>query len=75
MIFRQLGPFLFPPVVFDTKCDGFLDPEELAAAFRLTGEDVENWEIDAFIADGDKNDDGRMDYEEWIDLMKHTPQI
>lgn len=61
--------------IFDTKADGYLDHEELTAAFKLTGEPIESWEIDAFILDGDKNEDGKMDYEEWIDLMKHTPQL
>jgi troponin C len=61
--------------IFDTKCDGYLDCEELAAAFKLTGEPMEDWEIEAFILDGDKNEDGKMDYEEWIDMMKHTPQL
>lgn len=61
--------------IFDTKCDGYIDGEELTAAFKLLGEPFEDWEVDAFIADGDKNEDGKMDYEEWVDMMKHTPQI
>jgi len=61
--------------IFDTKCDGYIDQEELTAAFKLLGEPFEDWEVDAFIADGDKNEDGKMDYEEWVDMMKHTPQI
>lgn len=61
--------------IFDTKCDGYLDPEELTAALKLTGEPFEDWEVEAFILDGDKNEDGKMDYEEWVDMMKHTPQI
>jgi Ca2+-binding EF-hand superfamily protein len=61
--------------IFDTKCDGYLDHEELEAAFKLLGEPFEEWEIDAFILEGDKNEDGQIDYEEWVDMMKHTPQI
>lgn len=61
--------------IFDTKCDGYLDSEELSAALKLTGEPFEDWEVEAFILDGDKNEDGKMDYEEWVDMMKHTPQI
>jgi len=61
--------------IFDTKNDGYLDTEELKAALALTGENVEDWELDAFMAEGDKNEDGQMDYEEWIDMMKHTPQL
>jgi len=61
--------------IFDTKCDGYIDFDELSAALKLTGEAFEDWEVHAFIAEGDKNEDGQMDYEEWIDLMKHTPQL
>jgi len=61
--------------IFDSKCDGFIDGDELRAAFELTTENVEDWEIDQFISEGDKNEDGKMDYEEWIDMMKHTPQL
>lgn len=52
-----------------------MDSEELSAALKLTGEPFEDWEVEAFILDGDKNEDGKMDYEEWVDMMKHTPQI
>ena len=61
--------------IFDTKADGFIDKEELKAALGLTGEPVQDWELDEFLNDGDKNEDGCLDYEEWIDMMKHTPQI
>jgi Ca2+-binding EF-hand superfamily protein len=38
-------------------------------------EKFEDWEIENFIQEGDKNVDGQLDYEEWVDFMKHTPQI
>ena len=61
--------------IFDTKADGLLDFEELFAAFKMIDEPVEDWEIQAFIKEGDKNETNDIDYEEWIDLMKHTPQL
>ena len=61
--------------IFDINGSGYLEMAELEAAFKLTGENVELWEIEHLILDGDKNEDGRLDYEEWIDMMKHTPQL
>jgi len=61
--------------IFDINGSGYLETAELEAAFKLTGEPVEAWEIEALLLDGDKNEDGRLDYEEWIDMMKHTPQL
>jgi troponin C len=61
--------------VFDKNCDGYLDFDEIKVILDACGEKFEEWEIKTFIAEGDKNDDGKMDYEEWIDIMKHTPQM
>jgi len=61
--------------IFDKNCDGYLDFDEIKAVLDGCGEKFEEWEIKTFIAEGDKNDDGKMDYEEWIDIMKHTPQM
>jgi troponin C len=61
--------------IFDKNCDGYLDFDEIKAVLDTVGEKFEEWEIKTFIAEGDKNDDGKMDYEEWIDIMKHTPQM
>lgn len=61
--------------IFDSDCDGYLGHDEITAAFKLTGEPFEDWEVDAFIQEGDKNENGQIDYEEWVDMMKHTPQL
>merc|ERR1711981_657204 len=61
--------------IFDKNCDGYLDFDEIKAALDQVAEKFEDWEIQCFIAEADKNDDGQMDYEEWIDIMKHTPQL
>merc|ERR1719354_1342233 len=45
----------------------------LKEALVGTGESVEKWEIDEMMHDGDKNQDGFLDYEEWVNFMKHTP--
>ena len=49
--------------VFDKNCDGYLDFEEIKVILDGCGEKFEEWEIKTFIAEGDKNDDGKMDYE------------
>jgi troponin C len=61
--------------IFDTKVDHYLDFEEIKAALSMTGEKFEDWEIEVLINEADKNGDGKMDYEEWFDSMKHTPQL
>jgi len=61
--------------IFDVNADGYLDFEEIKRVLDMCSEKFEEWEIKQFIQEGDKNDDGKMDYEEWIDIMKHTPQM
>jgi troponin C len=61
--------------IFDKNADGYLDFDEIKAALDGVNEKFEDWEVKQFIAEADKNEDGQMDYEEWIDIMKHTPQL
>jgi len=59
--------------LFDLNRDGLIDWDELKEAMVGTGENIEKWEIDDMMHDGDKNQDGVLDYEEWVNMMKHTP--
>jgi len=61
--------------IFDKNNDGYLDFNELKEVIETFDEKFEDWEIRKFINEADKNDDEQMDYEEWIDIMKHTPVI
>jgi len=66
--------------ILDKNADGYLDFDELKEVidtFNGPPHNVkfEDWEIRKFICEADKNDDEQMDYEEWIDIMKHTPVI
>lgn len=55
---------LFHPFPFPARnADGFLDAEELVEIFRVSGESVTEEEIQELMRDGDKNNDGRIDFD------------
>uniref|UniRef100_H2Z2P9 EF-hand domain-containing protein n=1 Tax=Ciona savignyi TaxID=51511 RepID=H2Z2P9_CIOSA len=56
--------------LFDLNGDGFIDWDELKEAMEGTGESIEKWEVDDMMNDGDKNQDGMLDYEEFLNMMK-----
>nr|BAA13630.1 troponin C [Halocynthia roretzi]BAA13632.1 unnamed protein product [Halocynthia roretzi] len=56
--------------LFDLDGNGLIGWDELKAALDGTGENVETWEVDEMMADGDKNHDSQIDYEEWVTMMK-----
>lgn len=43
--------------------DGYIDAEELAEIFRASGEHVTDEELESLMKDGDKNNDGRIDFD------------
>lgn len=45
------------------NADGYLDAEELVEIFRASGESVTEEEIEELMKDGDKNNDGRIDFD------------
>lgn len=45
------------------NADGYIDAEELAEIFRASGEHVTEEELDSLMKDGDKNNDGRIDFD------------
>lgn len=45
------------------NADGYIDAEELAEIFRASGEHVTDEEIESLMKDGDKNNDGRIDFD------------
>uniref|UniRef100_A0A8C6Y1H9 Calglandulin n=2 Tax=Elapinae TaxID=42168 RepID=A0A8C6Y1H9_NAJNA len=59
--------------IFDRNADGFLDAEELVEIFQLSGETVTGEEIQELMRDGDKNNDGRIDFDGeqlgWTELL------
>merc|ERR1739838_21075 len=73
MMFRQLQADADGANADVPERDGLIDRDELKEALDGTGEQVEKWEIDEMMQEGDKNQDGVLDYEEWVNFMKHTP--
>lgn len=58
--------------LFDLDHNGYIDWDELKAAMQGTGECIENWEVDDMMSDGDKNNDWQIDFEEFMNMMKHV---
>uniref|UniRef100_H2YR51 EF-hand domain-containing protein n=2 Tax=Ciona savignyi TaxID=51511 RepID=H2YR51_CIOSA len=55
---------------YDTDADGIISWDELKMALKNTGEKIEEWEIEELMKDGDENMDKRIDFDEWINMMK-----
>lgn len=52
------------------NADGYIDAEELAEIFKASGEHVTEEEIESLMKDGDKNNDGRIDFDEFLKMME-----
>nr|XP_034956940.1 troponin C, skeletal muscle-like [Zootoca vivipara] len=61
---------LLLPLPKNRNGDGFLDAEELVEIFRISGESVTDEEIEELMKDGDKNNDGRIDFDEFLKMME-----
>ena len=62
----QLAPACPEPYAVPSlqrNADGYIDAEELAEIFRASGEHVTDEEIESLMKDGDKNNDGRIDFD------------
>ncbi|RXM96959.1 Troponin C [Acipenser ruthenus] len=52
------------------NCDGYIDLEELKMMLEETGETITEDDIEELMRDGDKNNDGKIDYDEFLEFMK-----
>ena len=59
--------------VFDQNGDGFISKTELRRVMSKIGQKVTDEEIDDMIKSVDMNDDGKVNYEEFTQLMTMTP--
>ena len=55
--------------LFDTDGSGTIDPKELKAAMQSLGFEAKNQTIYQMIADIDKDGNGSIDFEEFLDMM------
>ena len=53
----------------DKDKSGYLDRQEIIAGFKELGMKQTAAEIDAIIAKADKNQDGKIQFEEFLDMM------
>lgn len=50
-------------MLFYRNADGYIDRDEFAEIIRSTGESISEEEIDELLKDGDKNNDGMLDFD------------
>lgn len=55
--------------LFDTDGSGTIDPKELKAAMQSLGFEAKNQTIYQMIADIDKDGNGSIDFDEFLDMM------
>lgn len=55
--------------VFDLNKDGFISRAELQSVLTKMGEKLTEKEVDEMMEKADKNGDGKIDYEEYVDTM------
>lgn len=52
-----------PPPPLHRNADGYIDLDELKVMLQATGETITEDDIEELMKDGDKNNDGRIDYD------------
>merc|ERR1712029_1282315 len=56
--------------MFDRNKDGFIDLNELKKVTSLIGTSLSNADLCKFMNEADKDGNGKIDYEEFVDMMK-----
>lgn len=57
--------------VFDKNGDGFITEKELRDTLKTLHEEMDPETLNKMIKEADKNGDGRVDYTEFVKIMKH----
>lgn len=60
---------------FDTDGSGAISPEELRALLKAAGEDMDDKELASVIAQADTDQDGEIDMDEFIGLMRARKRL
>ncbi|KAH0630046.1 hypothetical protein JD844_012629 [Phrynosoma platyrhinos] len=55
---------------YSLNADGYIDLDELKLMLKATGETITEDDIEELMKDGDKNNDGKIDYDEFLEFMK-----
>ena len=56
----------------DKNKDGYLSPEELRNVLQQNGKSISSDDMERYMAIGDRNGDGKLNYEEFTVLMGHS---
>ena len=62
-------PFYFSIRVFDRNGDGFISRAEFKHCMMHFGEQFADDEVEEMISEADSNDDGRIDYNEFSQMI------
>jgi calmodulin len=55
--------------IFDKNKDGFVDASELKKVTTTLGQKLTNEEVDAFMDEADIDGDGKLSYEEFVNML------
>ena len=58
--------------VLDKDCDGYITVKELKEVLSKLGENLTQKEVKEMVDEADTNGDGRIDMEEFVELMMST---
>jgi len=64
------GPLLQAFKQFDKDGNGFIDASELKKTMRELGQNLTDDEIESMMKEADTNGDGKIDYQEFLKMMK-----
>ncbi|KAK2509775.1 hypothetical protein MC885_012801 [Smutsia gigantea] len=56
--------------MFDKNADSYIDLDELKMMLQATSEAITEDDFEELMKDGDKNNDGRFNYNEFLEFMK-----
>ena len=65
----QLNIFEEFPQIFDRNRDGYIDMKELKKVTQMLGTMLTKEEIEDFMAEADKDGNGKLDYDEFVKML------
>lgn len=57
--------------VFDKDGNGYIEPAELKQVMQSLGETLTDADIEDMMKEADTDNDGRVNYDEFVNMMKH----